>query len=122
MKSTELQIRDWVISNRRGKNEIVKVISIDGGTSYCWLDADCYSGLIACEDIQPIPLTAEILEKNGFKYNIFDRWMNSRYDVAISEKDEFLFIWDRIQLDYVHELQHALRLCGLNDLAENFKI
>lgn len=23
---------------------------------------------------------------------------------------------------YIHELQHALRLCGLNDLADNFKI
>ena len=25
-------------------------------------------------------------------------------------------------LQYVHELQHALRLCGLNELADNFKI
>lgn len=23
---------------------------------------------------------------------------------------------------YVHELQHALRLCGLNELADNFKV
>ena len=23
---------------------------------------------------------------------------------------------------YLHELQHALRLCGLNDLADNFKL
>ena len=25
-------------------------------------------------------------------------------------------------LQYVHELQHALRLCGLNELADNFKV
>lgn len=30
------------------------------------------------------------------------------------------FVWcDTL---YVHELQHALRLCGLNDLADNFKV
>ena len=30
------------------------------------------------------------------------------------------FIWcDTL---YVHELQHALRLCGLNELADNFKV
>lgn len=28
----------------------------------------------------------------------------------------------RINIDYVHELQQALRLCGLNELADNFKI
>ena len=26
------------------------------------------------------------------------------------------------QFYYFHELQHALRLCGLNELADNFKI
>ena len=30
------------------------------------------------------------------------------------------FVWNDIL--YVHELQHALRLCGLNELADNFKI
>ena len=27
-----------------------------------------------------------------------------------------------MQIQYVHELQHILRLIGLNDLADNFKI
>lgn len=26
------------------------------------------------------------------------------------------------QLEYVHELQHALRVCGLSDIADNFKV
>lgn len=27
-----------------------------------------------------------------------------------------------LRIKYVHELQHALRLCGMNDLADNFKV
>ena len=30
------------------------------------------------------------------------------------------FVWNDTL--YVHELQHALRLCGLNELADNFKV
>lgn len=60
MKAKELMIGDWVISNKRRKNEIVQVVSIDGGTNCCWLDADCYSGVVSYKDIKPIPLTAEI--------------------------------------------------------------
>lgn len=74
------------------------------------------------EAISPIPLTPEILEKNGFEYNTYNRWMSGRYGVALMEKDEHLFIWDRIQINYVHELQHCLRLCGLNELADSIII
>jgi len=27
-----------------------------------------------------------------------------------------------VRVNYVHQLQHALRLCGLNELANNFKL
>ena len=127
MKATELMIGDWVISNKRGKNEIVKVVSIEGGTNCCWLDADCFSGLAACEDLSPILPTPEILEKNGWEHDgIF---MDKRID------ENTCFSWsDRLgavlyrnnyhmcDCKYVHQLQHALRLCGLDELADNFKI
>lgn len=87
-------------------------------------------------NFEPIPLTAEILEKNGYKkshyefngeieepYEIITAGWRSSYNFdygwgyAISKEYTF-----GGKITYVHELQHALRLCGLNELAEKFKI
>ena len=81
---------------------------------------------------QPIPLTPEILEKNGFtKVN------SQRYDygypftdcyVKVNPKKNMIHVSGRnansnlYSHSFVHELQRALRLCGLDELANNFKI
>lgn len=87
--------------------------------------------------IEPIPITPEILEKNGFKMKQKEGESNFEY-VAAGERYiiEFLFFretiynvstllecelgfsggLDRIHkcnVRFVHELQHALRLCGI---------
>lgn len=86
--------------------------------------------------IKPIPLTAEILEKNGFEEDeeVFVELfviVQSTYSLRLWKMPlYFEFIHRnfstmnemRINIKYVHELQHALRLCGLNELANNFKI
>jgi hypothetical protein len=85
------------------------------------------------EDIsnfQPIPLTPEILEKNGILYE-----KQSYYYVIEDNKDLecTYYIYQTVQKDwaigvdtgaydcsvfarikYVHELQHALKLCGID--------
>ena len=79
--------------------------------------------------IEPIPLTPEILEKNGFEKNKFVKSFSeyvlkkgeSEIIVARGEIEE---MWIRRTLaerayclpypKYVHELQHALRLCGID--------
>lgn len=67
--------------------------------------------------LSPIPLTDEILEKNGLSEctEFYDGWnfefSNNKRRVICGGP-----IW------YVHELQNALLLCGLKDLANNFKI
>lgn len=92
---------------------------------------------------EPIPLTPEILEKNGF----YDRntqwyykrfWSNGCFDIAVALNYREIEVskvcgagTDCEEVDYgstiafgsdiyVHELQHALRLCGLNELADGF--
>jgi len=80
----------------------------------------------------PIPITTEILEKNGFEYDqycynwIYDKFtINVGHLIVDEEVSDYLFIvvaGTSVKLTYVHELQHALRLCGQNDLADNFKI
>ena len=73
---------------------------------------------------EPIPLTAEILEKNGWWFNVEDMWLNEDVDFSIEKWNGKFQCYDinQIKLDSVHQLQHALRLCGLDELADNFKV
>ena len=96
----ELQIGDWV----RG--------TIDFEEVWQW-EAEDYVN-IDVGFFEPIPLTAEILEKNELPPY---EWLKIYFQGEYGNITDF-----SMRLKYVHELQHALRLCGLNDLADNFKI
>ena len=120
-------IGDWVISNKRGKNEIVKVVSFDGGINCCWIGADCFLGLVACEDLSPISLTPEILEKNGWKETQYwHEYQDGKNTIQCCLPDMRGRIngieIENFKCEYVHQYQHLLRLCGLDELADNFKI
>ena len=140
MKATELMIGDWVCLKDDTKSELpLKVdgiliddISLEGEGFLGGVD-----GLV-----RPIPLTPEILEKNGFEMFKYDGWVhyyrifgNSVIPFVLhsmiggemlsQEVDIFSTSTNTnrgIDVNYVHELQHALRLCGLNELADNFKL
>ena len=73
---------------------------------------------------RPIVLTPEILEKNGWWYNVEDMWLHEEVGFFIEKFNGRFQCYDinQIKLDSVHELQQTLRLCGLNELADNFKI
>lgn len=77
-------------------------------------------------NFEPIPLTEEILKANGFERNIFNGMIiYSKGEVYIFEKQgAFLtmLLCKIVHLNYVHELQRALRCCGLTDLANNLKL
>lgn len=83
-------------------------------------------------DIRPIPLTADILVKNGFErcdYNnqyfiindainlITPKWRGgTEYYACAWYQDEFGDLVQHIEIckcAYVHQLQHLLRLCGV---------
>lgn len=92
--------------------------------------------MVACpkiSEIEPIPLTPEILEKNGFT-NYGESWYIPKtedhvmvgfhmYETTINiSKDKVSFhisvpckyrSCDSNRKVFVHELQHALRLCGI---------
>ena len=73
---------------------------------------------------RPIILTPEILEKNGWWYNVEDMWFHDEVEFCIEKwhgRFQCYEITD-IKLDSVHQLQQALRLCELNELADNFKV
>lgn len=80
------------------------------------------------DELEPIPLTEEILKANKFEYRGFTAYESMHYDHSVTvyfNKDREIFMLiggEQRWMRYVHELQHALRLCGFNDMAENFKI
>ena len=103
---------------------------------------------------EPIPLTPEILEKNGWYFGLtsdeedaeycldgchyerhwtYDEGAGSISLIFPNDADGGELIIDDQDFNrhlnlvfcdtlHVHELQRTLRLCGLNELAENFKV
>ena len=93
-------------------------------------------------EVSPIPLTPDILKANGWvvkknhvqKGNFGDsplmlwnltenkilRHFVHEMEISDLSSDEGYRL--RFRCDYVHELQHALRLCKLDELADNLKI
>lgn len=67
-------------------------------------------------DVEPIPLTTEILENNGITYEIGLGGLFVINLTGLNCSIQFNII------QYVHELQHALRLIGRDDLADNFNV
>ena len=145
MKLTDLAIGDLVLIN----NTPHKIQAIDSIDAEIQADDELYyvgEDRHHSEDkIEGIPITPEILEKNGF-YDLNTQWYYKRFlsndcfDIHISlvyreievsklygvgtdcenvENDSAIVFGNDI---CVHTLQHALRLCGLDELADNFKV
>ena len=149
MKANDLMIGDWV---NFYDAQAYKVTSIHINNKGCAvrLEFDEYIVETWAGKIEPIPLTEEILKANGFedatfgygrhclriKGSVADSKITKYYSVEYHPKgcyppspdlEQFIDIMlnigsIRLNCYYVHELQHALRLCGLNELADNFKV
>lgn len=124
MKAKDLMIGDWVVwATRPTKIDAIA----EGGFSVHLKD----EGWQSIDAIEPIKLTPEILEKNGFEIRGKRKYFLVPNDPSLAIKREpiigangnsFLIghFWERnkefrwfAETDYVHELQHALRLCGI---------
>ena len=105
MKITELQIGDCVAY----RGNYVKVTSLyakNGSNEVGFTDKE--GTWVDGSMILPIPLVPEILEKNGIKLQIGPGGLYQGTIEGLNVKIYFNII------EYVHELQHALRLCGID--------
>lgn len=133
MKAEELMIGDYI---KHGFGGIGKVTELSKGIVTVY-DKGLDDGEGNCEvnfaenEIQPIPLTPEILEKNGFikapmvsDTPPYDKDEEGNMHFSLNEKfwgwwqpnNTFLIPANGLgwlEFKYVHELQHALRLCGI---------
>ena len=128
MKAKELMIGDWVMADGR----VVRVAAVHQRKigyhrrhdKLAWARLD---------RLEYIPITSEILEKNGWKVkkgfvqhgNFGDGplmlWhteenkilRNFTHELEISDLSTDKGFRVIIECNYVHELQHALKLCGI---------
>ena len=117
MKATELMIGDWVYNSYHKKN-----------IKWNYSEMFCPNGIpVIGRDLEPIPLTPEILKKNGWKEaEYWLEYQDGENTIQFSHPNMLgmingVFI-EHFKCEYVHQYQHLLRLCGLNELADNFKI
>ena len=126
------------------KDKIFKVrSSLSGGfLNVVMLKDSSTTYSISNNAIRPIPLTPEILEKNGWKKEVMSRGVNNRHWVYTKpdieeygyfpiyiekgigdEFDVYLFTYNNVctqiaYIKYVHQLQHLLFGLGLNSEME----
>lgn len=123
MKATDLMIGDWVRINYRNKvAQVTEIVEKAIGTT-------AISPLSEGE-FEPIPLTPEILEKNGFdisdpevaQYHFTENRarmhfsLRRMYDIKTKKPKGYSFWAFNVLaiVEYVHTLQHALKLCGID--------
>ena len=109
------------------KNEIYQPMQIVNLTAWGNNDGeveDAKGTINDIDQVKPIPLTAEILEKNEFwcEHNVGYVMEEGEYEIIYDLWDHKLRILKNreqiLNLEYfdemcVHELQHALRLCNI---------
>jgi hypothetical protein len=121
LKVTDLMVGDWVMSF--GAPHKVVGIRTDMFEPHIRTDVSDTWYEEGIENLlEPISLTTEILEKNGFGGN------KPKVKLILEDTRELLYhiyektltvYWNckivfRSPCAYVHQLQHALRLCGVN--------
>lgn len=124
MKTSELQLGDIV--SCLGSHMIVVSLSFNGdkpiGTILPLTNSNSPNIFtFRKKDVYPIILDESILMQNNFNPEIVAWWRPEGEDffkIAIMNENTSLCT----KIKYAHELQHALRLCGLSELAENLKV
>lgn len=146
IKCRALMVGDW-ITNRNGFP--MRITNIGEDYAYAtWEDNEGDPWEFDDKDDQPEPIeiTRELLEANGWRTKSFmaSPWnslvltyyfVKDERDIHLEYKCTTLTIWfnyengnDGVYADiiipvkYVHQLQRALRLAGMTDMANNFKV
>ena len=113
MKVTDLMIGDWIV---KPSGHIRTMDRAEFSNDDAWF-----------EDIKPIPLTPEILEKNGWKETAYwHEYQDGKNTIQCCLPDMRGIIneieIEHFECEYVHQYQHLLRLCRLDEIADNFKV
>lgn len=110
MEANELMIGDWVTLSKGNwsENRQVELIDIEMIAEAVYF-------------AEPIPLTPEILKKNGFYLDTYEGffgkfWIRENFGFCENGSISIGFgrCWQNIDIKYVHELQHLFKLLSIN--------
>ena len=125
MKASEFMVGDWVLNDEGTPYRVAQVndCCYDGNSSDLMLEnGDTYT------DIEPMPITDDVLQKIGFiKNNVNNKYFISDdyFDIFIYEWSDSIWLFKYVSTEmntpneqrtcsYVHNLQHALKDCGID--------
>ena len=116
LKISELSVGDWVLMN--GEPAKALRLTMAGRTMFKGLSGQIYGSVGG--DISPLPIVPEILEANGWQRNEEDEYMEYYGDPTSGiahTKGTFHYRLETPEVSavchFVHQLQHALRLAGV---------
>lgn len=130
MKAEELMIGDWV-KFPIGIEKIIDLPYIEGRGICASFAASATLFPVEVDKLEPILLTPEILEKNGFEsdtnmFGFADYELSKDY--ILENRGDRFCISRRVNnsgstywiltIFFVHQLQHALRLCKIDKTIE----
>ena len=141
IKCRDLMVGDW-ITNRNGFP--MQITNVGEGYAYATFEGN-EGGPWEFDDKdkqpQPIEINEDILRKNNWKVQGYTLLPNEHYYVkdeggnylllsqgtlstriACGEANDWVFSSVTVPCKYVHQLQQVLRLAGLTDMANNFKV
>lgn len=133
LRIQDLSIGDWVQA-KQAKVDYddpdltppMKIVAIDNREpKQAYVDLAFDDGVVVhsafVEDLRPVLITPEILEKNGVPHIINDVWAyDEDYQLSWFENGRTILTnYSNMQVvsffaKYIHQLQHALRLVGLD--------
>ena len=134
------------IANRNGSP--MQIVAVDEDNAYAWTGNEERPWIFGDNEgyePQPIVLTPEILEKNGWQSFVPTAYTCCQNHLSIKNEGDIHIVWNWNEgtlsiwisysedeegtnpnliapVKYVHDLQDALRLAGMTDMANNFKV
>ena len=127
IRCRDLMVGDWIADNNGFQWQITVVGDDYAYATFEGNEADPWEFDDRDDQPQPIPITPEILEKNGWKeaeywHEYKDCKIIIQCSLPIMRGRINGIVIENFKCEYVHQYQHLLRLCGLNELADNFKV
>ena len=112
MRADELMIGDWVLDTFGNPIQVKELL--EDGINGDWDGAECDGVEAVYDDIKPIPIDEDILEKNGWVGAGENMFVKQPYRITKADK-----VWGVAyglayvaEIHYVHELQNIMRITG----------
>ena len=112
MRADELMIGDWLLDTFGNPIQVKELL--EDGINGDWDGAECDGVEAVYDDIKPIPIDEDILEKNGWVGAGENNFVKKPYMLTKADK-----VWGVAnvmtyfaEIRYVHELQNIMRMTG----------